>query len=111
MKESLKKLYDFASKRKISFLHKDTIGSFPFDDKGVLSTIPKFIPISHQGKLKKELLEKNRNNFKSKKDSWKKEIATLWNEELEIIIIYKLGSKYSNIDVDNLNKYMVDSMK
>ena len=111
MKKSIQKLYNFASKRKISLLHKDTISSFPSDDDGIISIVPQFIPVSHQGRLKKELLKKNRKDFESKKESWKKEISTIWEEELEIIIIYKLGSKYSHVDVDNLNKYIVDSMK
>jgi len=111
MKETTKKLARFASKRKISLLHKETLRSFPYNDRGIITFIPKFIPVSHYGKLKKDLLRKLRDDLNNQKESWKDKISKIWDKELEIIIIYKLGIKYSRIDVDNLNKFLVDSMK
>ena len=109
--EKTKKLSRFLTKRNISILHRDTLISYPANDRGILSFIPKFIPVSHSGKLKNSLLKKLREDLLNEKVKWKDKIAQIWDKELEIIIIYKLGSKFSITDVDNLNKFMIDSMK
>ena len=107
----MKKFAKFMSSRKESLLHKEVVDSLPYKDQGVFTIVSKYIPISYQGKLKKELLKKTRDDFQSKTNRLKEKINLIWKEEVEIIIIYKLGNKYSIVDIDNLNKYMIDSMK
>ena len=111
MKDRTKKIAKFVNSRKESLLHKETVCCLPTQDKGVLSFIPRYIPVSYQGTLKSDLMNKLKEDFTRNKSGWKKQIEKIWENEIEVIIVYKLGSKYSNVDVDNLNKFMIDSMK
>jgi hypothetical protein len=106
-----KRLVNFLIKRGISIIHKDVYESFPFSDAGILSFVTPFIPVSYFGPLKNVIINKNKKYFENKREVWKAQIDKIWNEELEIIIVYKIGSKYDFTDVDNLNKFMIDSMK
>ena len=110
MNDKIKKIANFLSKRNLSLVH-NTILYFPSDDSGILSFSPKFIPVSHFGKLKKKLLIKLREELSENKIAWKDKISKIWDKELEIIIIYCLGAKYSSTDIDNLNKFIIDAMK